>query len=84
MLFEVADTGVGIQPDAQARVFDRFYRAKQQGMEHVSGSGLGLSLVKAIVESHHGDVWLESVVGAGTRVFVAVPLTQPVRNVNFV
>lgn len=83
MLFEVADTGVGIQPDAQARVFDRFYRAKQQGMDHVSGSGLGLSLVKAIVESHHGDVWLESAVGAGTRVFVAVPLTQPFRNANF-
>jgi signal transduction histidine kinase len=81
--FEVADTGVGIESDVQARVFDRFYRAKQKGMEHVSGSGLGLSLVKAVVESHHGEVWLESAAGAGTKVHVTVPLSHPVKFGNF-
>jgi signal transduction histidine kinase len=74
LLFEVADTGVGISEALQARVFDRFYRAKQKGVEHVSGSGLGLSLVKTIVENHRGRVWLESKEGAGTHFYVSVPL----------
>jgi two-component system phosphate regulon sensor histidine kinase PhoR len=73
----VEDTGVGITQELQARVFDRFYRAKQKGMEHVTGSGLGLSLVKTIVENHRGKVWLESKEGVGTRFYVAVPLTLP-------
>jgi signal transduction histidine kinase len=51
----------------------RFYRAKQKGVEHISGSGLGLSLVKTIVENHRGKVWLESE-GVGTCFYIAVPL----------
>lgn len=74
LIFEVADTGVGISPELQERVFDRFYRAKQRGVEHVSGSGLGLSFVKTIVENHRGRVWLKSSEGVGTHVYVAVPL----------
>jgi two-component system phosphate regulon sensor histidine kinase PhoR len=77
MCFEVRDTGVGIAPAAQSRVFDRFFRAKQRGVEHVSGSGLGLSLVKSIVDNHHGTIALESVEGAGTCFTVRLPLTQP-------
>jgi signal transduction histidine kinase len=77
LIFMVEDTGVGITQELQARVFDRFYRAKQKGMEHVTGSGLGLSLVKTIVENHRGKVWLESKEGVGTRFYVAVPLTLP-------
>jgi signal transduction histidine kinase len=73
--FSVQDTGVGIPDDVQPRVFDRFYRGKQQGMEHVSGSGLGLSLVKAVVENHRGSVWLESHVGQGTTFYMMIPLT---------
>jgi signal transduction histidine kinase len=76
LLFEVADSGVGISEDLQSRVFDRFYRAKQKGVEHVSGSGLGLSLVKTIVENHHGRVWLESKEGVGTHFFVALPIAM--------
>lgn len=77
LIFKVEDTGVGISEELQARVFDRFYRAKQKGVEHVSGSGLGLSLVKTIVENHRGKVWLESQEGQGTRFYVAVPLALP-------
>jgi signal transduction histidine kinase len=77
LVFEVADTGVGISQELQTRVFDRFYRAKQKGVEHVTGSGLGLSLVKTIVENHRGKVWLESQEGIGTRIYVAVPLAPP-------
>jgi signal transduction histidine kinase len=77
LIFQIEDTGVGISEELQARVFDRFYRAKQKGMEHVTGSGLGLSLVKTIVENHRGKVWLESKEGVGTRFFVAVPFALP-------
>jgi len=76
LLFEVADSGVGIEKDFQTRVFDRFYRANQKGTEHVSGSGLGLSLVKAVVENHRGTVWLESAPGVGTTFFVSIPIVQ--------
>jgi len=74
LIFSVRDTGVGMPPEVQARVFERFFRGKQKGMEHVSGTGLGLSLVKAIVEHHWGRVWLESVEGSGTTFYAAVPL----------
>ncbi len=76
LVFEVEDSGVGIEKDNQARVFDRFYRANQKGVKHVTGSGLGLSLVKAVVENHHGKVWLESEPSAGTTFFVSIPIVQ--------
>lgn len=76
LIFEVQDTGVGIEKDLQSRVFDRFYRANQKGTEHVSGSGLGLSLVKAVVENHRGKVWLESEPGSGTTFFVSIPIVH--------
>lgn len=76
IVFSVRDTGIGIQADAQERVFDRFYRAKQRGTEHVTGTGLGLSLVKTIVENHRGRVWLTSEPQAGSEFFIAVP-AQP-------
>jgi signal transduction histidine kinase len=57
-------------------VFDRFFRANQKGVEHVTGSGLGLSLVKAVIENHHGKVWLQSEPGVGTTFFVSMPINQ--------
>jgi signal transduction histidine kinase len=77
LLFEVADSGVGIEKDFQTRVFDRFYRANQKGTEHVSGSGLGLSLVKAIVERHKGEVAVKSEVGKGSTFSFWLPLPKP-------
>jgi two-component system phosphate regulon sensor histidine kinase PhoR len=74
IVFSVSDTGVGIPEEMQPRVFDRFFRGNQRGVEHVSGSGLGLSLVKAVVENHRGRVWLQSVVGQGTTFYVAIPI----------
>lgn len=72
IIFEVADTGVGIPPEMHQQVFERFFRGQQKGVEHVSGSGLGLSIVKTIVENHHGKIWLESEAGKGTRFFIAL------------
>ena len=74
LVFQVADSGVGIAEELQPRVFDRFYRANQKGTEHVTGSGLGLSLVKTIVENHRGKVTLTSQVGVGTTFTVTVPI----------
>jgi two-component system phosphate regulon sensor histidine kinase PhoR len=70
---DVADTGIGIPAEDRARVFDRFYRGRHQGVVHASGSGLGLSLVKAIIDNHRGDIELESESGKGTIVHVRLP-----------
>lgn len=74
--FVVSDTGVGIAPDQQERVFDRFFRAKQKGVEHVSGSGLGLSLVKTIVANHKGQIWLDSEEKVGTTFTIRLSAAQ--------
>jgi signal transduction histidine kinase len=76
LVFQVEDTGIGIPQDMQHLVFDRFFRGGekgQKGAEHISGSGLGLSLVKTIVENHQGKVWLNSEEGKGTTFFITVP-----------
>ncbi len=62
----ITDTGVGIAPEASARVFERFYRADQSRSRQQDGFGLGLSIVKWIAESHHGQVELTSQPGAGS------------------
>lgn len=62
----VKDDGYGISPARQARIFERFYRAREPGTEHVSGTGLGLSLVKTVVERHEGCVWFSSTPGEGS------------------
>jgi signal transduction histidine kinase len=74
VLIRVVDTGIGISPEEQGRVFERFYRGRHHGMEHASGSGLGLSLVKAVIDSHKGSIVLESEPGQGTTFFVRLPV----------
>src|SRR3546814_105310 len=72
MLLEVADTGIGIPETDRDRVFGKFERGSLE-MRH-SGAGLGLSLVKSLIELHGGRVELDSRVGGGTRVICHVPL----------
>lgn len=71
--FAVSDTGVGIPDSAKAQLFERFYRVNQSGTEHVSGSGLGLSLVKTVAEQHNGRVWFTSTQGEGTTFYLELP-----------
>lgn len=73
ILLKVRDTGIGIPREAQSRIFDRFYRVEQPGTEQIGGTGMGLSLVKAIVESHKGRIWLESAPYQGTTFYVSLP-----------
>jgi len=77
----VRDTGIGIPPGEQDHVFDRFYRGHQPGTEHVPGSGLGLSLVQAIVQQHGGRVWVESegIPGLGSTFGIALPAAGQTR-----
>lgn len=70
----VRDRGCGIASDDQDRIFDMFYRTTQADSEAAPGSGLGLALVKRLVELHGGTVEVESALGAGSTFTVALPL----------
>lgn len=69
----VADTGIGIPEAEQPRLFERFFRASTATRDQLPGSGLGLSIVKTLVELHGGSIALESIEGAGTTVRVRLP-----------
>ncbi len=76
VLIEVADTGVGIPPEALPRVFDRFFRVDPSRSKTSGGTGLGLSIVQGIMQLHGGDVEITSQPGTGTRVTLRMPLTH--------
>jgi PAS domain S-box-containing protein len=70
VLFWVTDSGAGIAPESQARLFDRFW---QVGRRDKRGAGLGLSIVKGLVEAHGGRIWVESEVGKGSTFLFVLP-----------
>lgn len=70
----VSDTGIGIAPEDQVRLFEKFYRIRRPGMEDASGSGLGLAIVKSIVERHGGRIWVESLLNRGSTFTIALPI----------
>jgi two-component system, OmpR family, sensor kinase len=69
----VSDNGSGIAPEHLGKLFDRFYRVDSSRDRGVGGSGLGLSIVKWIVEAHHGELRVSSVLGEGSRFDVILP-----------
>ena len=73
VLLRVSDTGIGIPANALPNIFDRFYRVDQARTREEGGSGLGLSIVKQIIEAHGGRVSVQSEVGAGTVLTLIVP-----------
>jgi len=78
MQIAVQDTGVGIPPNEVSRMFERYYQASSTSKVRATGTGIGLTVAKEIVELHGGKIWVESDVGKGTR-FV---FTLPVREVS--
>jgi PAS domain S-box-containing protein len=74
--FTVADRGIGMTPEQVARVFDKFYRADASDTA-IGGLGLGMSIVRNIIESHGGNIWVESEFGRGTTVHFLLPLCDP-------
>ena len=72
----VTDTGPGIPPDQQSRIFDRFVRVDSARTRAAGGAGLGLAIAKWIAEAHGGRIAVESVPGNGSRFIVRLPLSD--------
>lgn len=70
----VKDNGIGIAPEHQDRVFERFYRVDKSHSKSSGGTGLGLSIVKHAVQYHHGKLELKSEIGKGTEITVHFPI----------
>ena len=66
----VSDTGIGIAPEHQDKVFERFYRVDKSHSKQSGGTGLGLSIVKHAVQYHHGKITVESELNKGTTISV--------------
>jgi len=71
----ISDTGYGIAPDELPRIFDKFYRAKTEKTRSIVGTGLGLPIVKSIIEAHNGSVKVESKEGVGSTFYVRLPIS---------
>ena len=74
LAFRISDTGIGIAPADQPRLFERFYKADRARTAPTGGSGLGLAIAKKIVEMHQGTIAVESAPGAGATFEVVLPL----------
>jgi len=73
VFLSVSDTGIGIPPEHQDRVFERFYRVDKSHSKAIGGTGLGLSIVKHVAQFHHAELKLESIPDAGTRITMIFP-----------
>ncbi len=74
LLFAIQDTGIGIPPADQKRLFEKFFRSSQREARAQKGTGLGLAIVRSIAERHGGQVWVQSKLGEGSTFFLAVPI----------
>lgn len=73
ILINIRDNGIGIPKDKMETIFDRFTQVDGSLKRKHEGSGVGLSLVKSLVEKHNGDIWVTSEVGVGTQTFISLP-----------
>jgi two-component system phosphate regulon sensor histidine kinase PhoR len=82
VILSIADHGIGIEPEEQELIFERFYkadraRARGVGGTGVGGTGLGLPIARHIAEAHGGRIWVESELGRGSTFSVALPIAGP-------
>ncbi len=78
VVISIADQGIGISPEDLIPLFEKFFRVRSAHHYHVSGTGLGLPIARAIIEAHGGRIWVESKVGQGTIVFFSMPKARPI------
>lgn len=72
----VQDNGLGISPEDQIHIFDRFYRVRRPETDSIEGTGLGLAIVKSLVEAHRGQISVESTLGRGSTFYLSLPLAE--------
>jgi PAS domain S-box-containing protein len=73
---EISDTGIGMKPEEKAKLFQEFFRAKNEFTRGVSGTGLGLTIVKRIIDSYHGKIEVDSEFGKGTTFKIQLPINN--------
>ena len=72
-MLQVEDTGIGIPQESIEHIFDRFYRVDKARSRQTGGNGLGLSIVKNVIERNNGEISVHSIVGRGTTFTVKLP-----------
>ncbi|MNI54031.1 Alkaline phosphatase synthesis sensor protein PhoR [compost metagenome] len=77
VIVRISDTGIGISPEDQMLIFERFFKADRSHSRKYGGSGMGLAIVKQIISLHQGEIRVESEPGRGTDVIVILPMAAP-------
>jgi signal transduction histidine kinase len=72
----VADTGYGIAPEDQKKIFQKFFRSEDQNIREAPGTGLGLNITRHLVEMQGGRIWFESQVGKGASFYITIPVSS--------
>lgn len=72
----IQDNGLGISPEDQIHIFDRFYRVRRPETDSIEGTGLGLAIVKSLVEAHRGQIGVESTLGEGSMFYITLPISE--------
>lgn len=72
ILISIADTGIGMDPESKEKMFTKFFRSPQAKAQRPDGTGVGLYVVKSMVEQHQGTIWLESTLNQGTTFFLKI------------
>jgi K+-sensing histidine kinase KdpD len=74
VMVSISDQGVGISPEHLIPLFEKYFRVRNAATLHISGTGLGLPIARAIVEAHHGHIWVDSRLDEGTTISFSLPL----------